>query len=224
MTQVVFISGNKPRSGKGCVGKFMKEYLESEGYSVEIMEFKDKLFEISADILNIPVSKFLEYYDRKISDLTYVEGLSIHNHHNYLHTHEWVKDYPMYEVGGEWYSKREWLIHVSESVIKPHTSSTYFGDALINKISGQDFVIITDSGFVDEALPVIEDVDSECCLVVQLFREDGSSVKDSRKMLVPEDFQPHMRPSFSRIDNNSDLTHLKDNTVEVVSKWMNENL
>lgn len=222
MTQVIFISGNKPRSGKGSVGKFMKRYLESQGYSAEIMEFKDKLFEIASDILGIPVSKFLEYYDRKVSDLTYTESLSIHNHHNHPHPHEWVKDYPMYKVGGNWYSKREWLIHVSESVIKPHTSSTFFGEALLNKISGQDFVIITDSGFVDEALPVIEDVDSECCLVVQLFRENGSDVKDSRKMLVPEDFEPHMRPMFARIENNSDLTHLKNETVEVLSKWLNE--
>lgn len=223
MTEVVFISGNKPRSGKGTAGKFIKAYLEDKGYSVEIMEFKDKLFEIAADILGISVDKFLEYYDRKVSSLTYVEGLTVANSQHHLVNTEWVKDYPMYKVGDNWYSKREWLIHVSENVIKKHTSDTYFGDSVVSRISGQDFVVITDSGFVAEALPVIEYVDNKCCLVVQLVKEDASDVKDSRKMLEPEDFRPHMRPVFCKVTNDGTLGELQTKVEKEIEKWLTEN-
>lgn len=223
MAEVIFISGNKPRSGKGTVGNFAKEYLQSKGYTVEVMEFKDKLFEISSDILGINVEDFLYLYDRKVSSLTYVEGLEIANGNFYLPSAEWVKDYKMYEVCGKWYSKREWLIHVSENIIKPHTDNKYFGKCLTDRIDCQDFVIITDSGFVDEALPVIDKVDNGCCMVIQLFRENGSDIKDSRKMLTPEDFKPHLRPYFTSIYNEGSLLSLKVTTEKEIQKWLNEN-
>lgn len=211
----VIITGN---SGKGTTGKFIKNLLEGEGYSVEIMEFKDKLFEISADTLGISVEEFLHLYDRKVSSLTYLEGLEIANSDFSLPNSEWVKDYKMYEVNGKWYSKREWLIFISENIIKKHTTDTYFGDSVTARIDDQDFVVITDSGFVSEALPVMQKVGKDNCLVIQLVKKDASTVKDSRKMLEPEDFNYEV--DFIRIENNGTLEGLRKSVEEGVSRWV----
>ena len=51
MTKVVFISGNKPRSGKGIVAKYLHSVTTDHGCYSEVMEFKDKLFEVTSDFI-----------------------------------------------------------------------------------------------------------------------------------------------------------------------------
>lgn len=58
-------------------------------------------------------------------------------------------------------SPRQAYIHVSENLVKPVMGSRFFGKVALETIKraesdGHDLVVISDSGFADEAQPIIE--------------------------------------------------------------------
>ncbi|AUR89246.1 hypothetical protein NVP1121O_218 [Vibrio phage 1.121.O._10N.286.46.C4] len=226
MTQVILVCANVPRAGKGTSGKFLESYLTDMGKEVYVAEFKDKLFEVSADILGISVEEFLEGYDQTSEDyrnqFTKQQLLEKYDVMTVVHSGyiDWWKDVKMYKVGDKTYSKRTWLQHVSEKVIKPHTSSRFFGEATLKDIPyGVGFVVVTDSGFASEAVPLIEAYGRDNVTVVQLIRDVESSVKDTRKMLEPSDFEDTLRPSFITIHNKEvdNWQELLENNLQVLA-------
>ncbi|HHB9680476.1 TPA: hypothetical protein ACOAY7_002859 [Vibrio cholerae] len=201
-TKAIFISAQQPRSGKDLSAKYLQSFFTDLGYNCEIHAFKDKLIEHTADFVGVTVEKFMEHYDDKVVSLTYAQTVDIFRPHPKPQNHAWVKDVPMYEVDGNVYSKRQALIHVSEDIYKPIHGKDYFGQAVAKLIDNQDIIIYSDSGFAHEAFPVIEKVGKDNCLVVQLIRQGyDSGIKDSRKLLEPDDFPEHLRPRFVRVSN-----------------------
>lgn len=221
MVKVILVSGNKPRSGKGTVAKFLTEYCLGKGYTCQTLEFKDKLFEITADFLGITVEEFLDGYEDKA--VSYAEKNALLGFNLWGDCEDiWWKDVPLYQHNTGMLSKRQALIYVSENIIKPHTSEDYFGKKLLEKIDPDaDFVFVPDSGFSAEALPVINSVGKDNVLVVNLIRTVGeNNIKDSRKMLTPEDFDYKLRPDFTKVENNRTLEDLRETLYEKVVSWM----
>ncbi|ADX87987.1 hypothetical protein 2016DhaA_0820 [Vibrio phage ICP1] len=206
--KAIFISAQQPRSGKDLSAKYLQSFFTDLGYNCEIHAFKDKLIQVACDILNISVDEFLDGYDETSEDylsrFTKQEQLTRFDIVTLLNSvqNKWWKDVRLYNVNGRFYSKREWIIHVSENIFKPHCGKDYFGQAAANHIDNQDIILYSDSGFAHEAFPVIEKVGKDNCLVVQLIREGyNSGIKDSRKLLEPEDFPEHLRPQFVQVSN-----------------------
>ncbi|AUG88507.1 deoxynucleoside monophosphate kinase [Vibrio phage Vp_R1] len=82
-------------------------------------------------------------------------------------------------------SPREALIHVSEDIIKPLHGKCYFGDRLSDKVqeyfgTGHDTVIVTDGGFKEEIVAVLDNLPSVKVKIVHLSRPDCSFEGDSR--------------------------------------------
>lgn len=206
----IFVSSTKPRSGKDLSAKYLQSFFTDLGYSCEVHAFKNKLIEVACDILNISSDEFLDGYDETTEDylskFSKEEQLTRFNVVTLLHAAKtkWWKDVRQYNTNGRFYSKREWIIHTSEKVFKPHCGEDFFGQAAARRIDNQDIIIYSDSGFADETIPVIEKVGRENCMVVQLIREGyDSGVNDSRKLLEPEDYPEHLRPRFVRVTNEN---------------------
>ena len=91
-------------------------------------------------------------------------------------------------------SCREFLILVSETMIKPNLGSAYFGKAAAMDIHknmegiSEFGVCFSDSGFDDELAQVVQVVGSENVVVVQLHRSGTSFKGDSRAYLKRENF------------------------------------
>lgn len=80
---------------------------------------------------------------------------------------------------------RELYIWFSEEVLKPKFGKEHFGNVLVNQIEnvkhdGFRLIVISDSGFKEEALPVIKKFGIENCLLVHLCREGKNFDNDSR--------------------------------------------
>jgi len=78
-------------------------------------------------------------------------------------------------------SRREAMIYVSEEITKPALGQDIFGISVANEIKdGVDYVI-SDGGFVEELVPLINRVGTENILLVQLTREGCDYSSDSRR-------------------------------------------
>lgn len=197
MCKIIFVSAQQVKSGKDLSAKYLQSFFTDLGYRCEVHAFKDKLIELSAAFIGESVEDFLEYYDSQVKDLPDFEQ-SIAD----WESNKWWKDVRLYRVNGDELSKRELLIYISEKCIKPVFGADFFGQAAAKRIDKQDIIIYSDSGFAHEAFPVIEKVGKDNCFVVQLIREGyDSGIKDSRKLLEPEDFPEHLQPQFVRVSN-----------------------
>ena len=101
---------------------------------------------------------------------------------NVAHDHfERQKDVQMAVFGGM--TPRQFYIWVSEEVIKPLFGDRYFGEITLQDIKVQvsqgRAVVVTDSGFVSEALPVVEAYPG-CVELWRIYRDGRSFSGDSR--------------------------------------------
>lgn len=78
-------------------------------------------------------------------------------------------------------SRREAMIYVSEKVIKPKRGSDYFGQLVANEIDPTKNYCISDGGFIDELVPVINKIGTENFVLVQLTRKGCDYSSDSRR-------------------------------------------
>lgn len=95
---------------------------------------------------------------------------------------EKIKDRPHPVLNGE--TPRKFLIRLSEDIIKPVYGDQFFGRAMVGELdklpSDDKIVIITDSGFLSEAIPVVKAYGIKNCLKVQIIREGKTFDGDSR--------------------------------------------
>lgn len=159
------------------------------------MSFKDRLFQVTAVI-----------YGVSETDLRYT-----------WYTRE-LKEVPRKELRG--LSPREALINVSENIIKPNFSKRYFGEALANSLSLSTtrLNLISDSGFPDELLPIIEEIGSDNILVVRIFGR-GSYENDSRNYLT-EEFLRGQGVEYVDIDNTGTLKEYLESVSVSVDSWL----
>lgn len=83
---------------------------------------------------------------------------------------------------GEWDTPRALLIALSEDLLKKRYGDTFFGHVMVNEISKSmnRLVLISDSGFLHEAEPVIKKYGAANCMQIQISREGCSFAGDSR--------------------------------------------
>jgi hypothetical protein len=90
-----------------------------------------------------------------------------------------VKEIPSTLLGNM--SRREAMIYVSEKVIKPKNGLDYFGKLVADEIDLEKDYCISDGGFIDELIPVLEKVGTDNFILVQLTREGCDYSSDSRR-------------------------------------------
>lgn len=82
---------------------------------------------------------------------------------------------------------RDAYIDFSENHAKPEHGEDVFGvwvrDRLVGMVGGNEMVVITDSGFEPEAVPIIEAFGPEHCLLLRLSRKGTSFDGDSRSYI-----------------------------------------
>ncbi|UPI11706.1 deoxynucleoside monophosphate kinase [Aeromonas phage yong1] len=110
-----------------------------------------------------------------------LSGLTQHEW-DYLY-HRERKELPTPLLGG--YSPRGFLIHISETIIKPMYGTDAFGKRALKKTvdnPGQ-YHVFSDSGFLSEAVALTE---RHHVVVFRLFREGYTFDGDSRNYINPE--------------------------------------
>ena len=106
----VIVFNSPPRSGKEVAAKAVMKCINTQDSNLVAhhREFKDELFKLAANTLGISVEDFLQGYDKRVSEVL-----------GWYSSVEWYKDFKSITVGDNKFSQREWLIYISESVIKP---------------------------------------------------------------------------------------------------------
>ena len=129
------------------------------------------------------------------------------------HQFENVKDEPnsLFRLNGDAISPRQAYIFYSEEIIKPQYGLEYFGKRLMGEMAQEpeDTVfVITDSGFLPEAEPIIEHYGINNCLLVHINRYNCHFTNDSRSFWEKDGLE------LVNLDNNGEsLCDLKT-TVE----------
>lgn len=82
----------------------------------------------------------------------------------------------------EWDTPRATLIALSETFLKPRYGKDFFGRVMLNEISksANSLIILSDSGFLEEALPVVKKYGHGNCLHLKLYRDTKTFDGDSR--------------------------------------------
>jgi len=108
-----------------------------------------------------------------------------------------VKEVPHVDLGHM--SCREAMIHVSEKVIKPKRGLDYFGKLVANEININKDYAISDGGFIDELIPVVEKVGNDNFVLVQLTRDGHDFSSDSRRYFDGNVLQEYVLGSKTEI-------------------------
>ena len=151
MAKIIILNG--PASiGKDTIGNAL-----AKDYNCIPTSFKRPMFEISASILGARAfSKFITAYDDRDQ-----------------------KELPHDFLGGK--TCREFMIWISEVVVKPLFGKRHFGKLMSEHITMNDngfTFVCTDGGFPDEIIPLVED--GHDVTVVRLFMDGKTFSGDSR--------------------------------------------
>ena len=215
--KTVIIFNSAPNSGKDLVAQYLKDYFQTG----EVIAFKDELYKDTANYFDIDAEDLIEYHsDRSLKEkpsllfskyqreslkqyffsILYVIGALINNR---------------YLMSLGYYSSREALIHVSESVVKPVKGKDYYGKKLVEKIedSSERFYFVSDSGYFEEASSVADK--GYNVIIAQLMRSGATFEGDSRSLLNKDDFKEYVNIKFCQIDNNGSLDDLYNSIVDL---------
>jgi len=127
-----------------------------KGYGFKHLSFKYQLFKETIRYFKVDEKWFMEGYNNRKE-----------------------KEAPSALLGHM--SRREAMIYVSEEVIKPKRGLDYFGKQIANEMDLSKDYCISDGGFVDELIPVINRVGSDNFVLVQLTRDGCDYSSDSRR-------------------------------------------
>lgn len=194
---MIVIGLNGPAgSGKDAIAAYL-----GQQYSTVHMEIKELLFEAAI----------------RISGMSRAVWFAMYNDREYKESPN-----PYLMVNGKNVTMREFMIHVSEKVMKPMFGNDVFGKALVQKLKKvptQDnnghptVVVLSDGGFVDEGVPVIDHVEAENYFLIRLHRIDEKGIEfgfgeDSRRYIYasefPEDKQPWELDVYNHPDKMKD--------------------
>lgn len=149
---------NAPKgAGKDTIGRCLKDIT-----GCGVREFKNALYECAYPFSRCSsYTEFIKYCtDRKL------------------------KEQPSPLFRGR--SPRDFIIHVSEDIAKPFFGEAFFGEKAAESISVGDFergVVFTDSGFVEEVLPLIKKFGYNI-VIVQFTGQGSEDFKgDSRNFI-----------------------------------------
>lgn len=149
----VFLNG-PPNCGKDFLGKVLNE--RNEGKS-QLAAFKTHLNKVTAEYYNIPLMTFEKYANERKT-----------------------KELPLKRLGG--LSTRKAQQFVSEEIYKPRQGKDFFGKVLARNLK-EGVTFITDSGFVEEAQAVVDEIGEENCLLVHIYAPNTSFEGDTRSYI-----------------------------------------
>lgn len=159
----VIIFNAPPQSGKDTCAEYCCQFLPSVHN-----RFKDFLMVMAARILKIPFKTFLEFYDSEKDIEDKIRCI------NFYPSHEFINE------NMQSYSVREFMIHLSEYVMKPIFGNMFFGLEAGKKLSNDKWNIFSDGGFPEEIKGLLEYTCKENIIVVKIQRDGCSFENDSR--------------------------------------------
>lgn len=163
------------------------DFFKERGF--KHLSFKYKLYEETIKYFNVQREWFMERYNDRS-----------------------LKEVPTYHLGNM--SCREAMIYVSEEKIKPRYGLDYFGKQVAEEINLKENYCISDGGFIDELIPVINKVGQENFILVQLTRDGCDYSADSRRYFQGNGIKKEYVNGFATpIDNKYVLPHEFDVTM-----------
>jgi hypothetical protein len=189
MRHVILLNGPK-ESGKDTIAEYFSKNMKFKHDM-----FKRSLYEIAAIVAGV---SYEVMFDRA--------------------TNRDAKDSgnPLFRIAGEPVTPRQWLIHVSENVVKPLCGKSYFGDTLLERIlkTGEnDVILVSDSGFEEEALALLDkEIENLCVSVIRIHRPGYTFEGDSRKYLTNEFLDRYQIP-YIDLHNDDTLRTLFSNAL-----------
>jgi len=132
----------------------------------------------------------------------------------YVNKYEDCKEQPHEDFLG--LTPRQAYIDVSEKFMKPQHGKDVFGRILAQRIKRSDanLILVPDSGFLDEALPVIDLLGIENVLLLRIKRGGTSFANDSRSYWpAPFDLQEHDVWNFM-------LQDFQTQVLGLVCRWL----
>ena len=106
---------------------------------------------------------------------------------------------------------RQFYIHVSENLMKPMFGIEIFGKLAVENIKNNKCKIVTisDSGFEDEARPIVREFGSDNVVLVKIFRDGKTFAGDSRGYI-------DLPVTTFELSNNGSLEQLKQNLQSII--------
>lgn len=181
MSKVIILNA-PPSAGKDIAADWIVEEFDAQH-----LRFKDQLYRVAAKMAGIPLTRMVTL----ASDRDYKE-----------------KPARFFRVGGKFVSPRQWLIHCSESIVKPLLGKDYFGKSLAESIE-RDLVVASDGGFQEELVPVL--TAGHDVYVLRIERKGYTFEGDSRNYF---DISPAYRTIL--IENNGTLEQYKNKILNTV--------
>lgn len=212
---VVVING-PAKSGKDTICEELVSRFNHEDLNVVHMEFKELLFDAVTRTAGVSRQLWDSLYDRKYKE----------------------RPSPYLVVDGEQISPRNMMIHISENVMKPIFGKDVFGKAFTERLkqveasSGgkKTLVVVSDGGFIEEALPVVQYLGKDNYLLIRLHRVDKSGEEytfagDSRNYLYANDFPEELRPKDHDVWNMQGEFHNTMATIrDIIEKHVGGNI
>lgn len=191
---MILINLNAPAgAGKDALCEGLHSYINTPGFEVVHMEFKELLFDIAIRASGLSRKLWFALYERE-----YKERVC-----------------PYLQVNGQNVSPRDWMIHCSENIMKPTFGNDVFGKAFASKLKELEaktpadtklIVVVSDGGFIEESIPVVETVGPDNYFLVRIHRlhKDGSEYNfdgDSRRYIYAKEFPEHLQMAETDILN-----------------------
>lgn len=172
MAKIIILNA-PPHAGKDTIGALVKDYSP---VPLLKMSFKAPMFDIACAMLGkTDYCKFIEIYDDREQ-----------------------KEKPQSFLNGK--SPREFMIWISESVIKPQFGNEYFGRRFAETASASDIpVICTDGGFPDEIVPLV--MQGNEVKICRLHRSGFTFEGDSRDYI-------NMPPAYQGVNGYSEHDYI----------------
>lgn len=191
---MILINLNGPAGcGKDAICQEILECVISPDYEVIHMEFKELLFDIAIRAAGISRKLWFALYEREYKE----------------------KPCPYLQINGVNVSPRDWMIHCSETIIKPTVGNAVFGKSFASKLQKLKdetpegitrVVVVSDGGFIEESIPVVRVVGPDNYFLCRIHRtkEDGSEYNfngDSRRYIHAHEFPANLQPREMDIIN-----------------------
>lgn len=155
----VIIFNAPPQSGKDTCAEYCCQFLPSVH-----SRFKKPLIEMCSNILKVESTDFLRCYEKKKD----FKG-TIHINNSFTYHKEAFN-----------LSIREFMIHISENVMKPTFGDMFFGLYAGQNLNTEKWNIFSDGGFPEEIKGLCEYIPKENIIVVKIQRDGCSFENDSR--------------------------------------------
>jgi len=174
---MIILFNGPPRSGKDAAADFFKH---RKGW--KHLSFKYQLYKETCNYFGCNYAWFMERYENRS-----------------------LKEVAHIDLGHM--SCREAMIYVSEKIIKPKQGLDYFGKQVAGEIDLAKNYAISDGGFVDELIPVINKVGTDNFILVQLTREGCDYSTDSRRYFDGNLVAEHAIDKYTIINSKYILPH-----------------